>query len=122
MALAASPSRLFRERQTTPDFLEVMCLCSLSHTGGPVASRCLQRLGQALGSYARLQGKHVKAGDAGEMPFPKSPSSGEISHHLPHRLRVTLGSEPHGSKKHRGVDLHHSTGMNMGGLILNSLV
>ena len=56
------------------------------------------------------------------MPFPKSPGSGEGSHNLPCKVTVTLGSEPRGPKQHRGVDLRHSTGMNMGGLILNSLM
>lgn len=103
-------------------FWEVMCLCSLPHAVWPAASHCLQRQGRALESYTDLQGKQVRAGDAGEMPFPKSPGSGEGSHNLPRRLRVTLGSKPCGPKKHRGVDLCHSTGMNAGGLILNSLM
>lgn len=95
-------------------FLEVICLCSLPHTGWLAASHCLQRLGQALGSYAGHHGKQVRAGDTGEMPVPKSPGSGEGSHNLPHRLRVTLGSEPRGPKKHRGVDLCRNIGMNNG--------
>lgn len=113
-----SPSQLFRERQL---FLEVMCLRSLRHTRWPATSCRLQRLDQALRSDTGLQGKQVRAGDADEMPFPKSPGSGEVSHHLPRRLRVTSGSEPRGPKKHRGVALHHSTGINIGALILNSL-
>ena len=36
-------------------FLEVMYLCSLSHTGWPAASHRLQRLSQDLESYAGLQ-------------------------------------------------------------------
>lgn len=106
-----SSSELFRERQLSPDSLEVMCLCSLSHTRWPVASHRLQRLHQVLGSYAGLQGKLVRAGDAGEMPFPKSPGSGEVSHDLPCI-----------APKSRGVDLYCSTGMNMEGLILNLLM
>lgn len=99
-------------------FLEVMFVLLASHR---VACRLPLPAKTGSGFYAGLQGKQVRAGDISEMPFPKSPGSGEVSHNPPHRLRVTLDSEPHGPKKHKGVDLHHSTGMNMGGLILNSL-
>lgn len=102
-------------------FLEVMCLCSLPHTGWPAVSCRLQKQAQAVESYAGLQRKQVRAGDTSEMPLPKSPVSGEGSHNLPCRLRVTLGCEPCGPKKHRGVDLCHSTRMNRGSLILTSL-
>ncbi|KAK4823100.1 hypothetical protein QYF61_025838 [Mycteria americana] len=58
------------------------------HTGWPAASCRLQRLGQALGSYAGLWGKQVRVGDASEIPFPKSPGSEEVSHKLPRRLGI----------------------------------
>lgn len=49
-------------------FLEVVCLCSLPHTGRLAASHRLQRLGQALGSYAGHQGKQVRAGASPKEP------------------------------------------------------
>lgn len=93
--------------------------------GSPVCAPCLTQ-GDLLPPITykdrvRLQGAILVFRESmrGQETTVKCFSQGALeagggNHNLLPRFRVTSGSEPHGLKKHRGVDQCHSTRMNMG--------